>query len=189
MELGQAIHARRAALGLTLEALATRAQVSRAMLSAIERGTKNPTIKVLCQIAEGLACSVSQLIGEHDAELPADLMVVREDARTRLIDPRSGVERHNLAPSFQRRGIEVLWYMIPPGRGTGAFPPHRLGVEEHITVVQGRLHCRLGGQELWLEAGDSIAFQAQLTHAFHNPGPAPCHYFLIIDASRLGPSS
>src|SRR4051812_33336787 len=106
MELGQAIRDRRGALELTLEALAARAQVSRAMLSAIERGARNPTIKVLCQIAEGLHCSVSQLIGEQVAAEPDDLTVVRTGERRRLIDPQSGVERHGLAPSFLRRGIE-----------------------------------------------------------------------------------
>ncbi len=53
------------ALSLTLEALAERAGVSRAMISDIERDVKNPTIKVLSQIAEGLKCTVSSLLGEQ----------------------------------------------------------------------------------------------------------------------------
>jgi len=183
MNLGGNIRARRSSLGLTLDALSRRVGVSRAMLSDIERGAKNPTVKVASQIAEGLGCTVSQLLGEPATGSPT---LVRRDERRVLVDPRSGVERHLLSPAFQRRGIEVLWYVIPPGRGTGAFPPHRLGVEEHITVVQGRLECRFGSDEAGLAAGDSLFFPADVEHDFHNPGPEPCHYFLIIDSSRAG---
>lgn len=113
MDLGSNIRARRAKLGITLETLAKRTGVSRAMLSEIERDAKNPTIKVVCQIAEGLGCTVSQLLGE--AEEPTHVMQVgRYGDRQILVDAHSGVERHLLSPAFQRRGIEVLWYLIPP---------------------------------------------------------------------------
>lgn len=185
IELGQAIRSRRMALGLTLEALAGRAGVSRAMLSDIEREVKNPTIKLLCQIAAGLECNVSFLLGEQEPLAQERLQILRKDERQMLIEPCSGIERHLLAPAFQHRGIEVLWYVIPPDQRTGAFPPHRQGVEEHITIVQGRLHCCVGTQEVDLEAGDALFFEADVSHDFSNPGPGPCHYFLIINASRV----
>jgi len=184
MEIGPAIRARRRARSLTLEALAARSGVSRAMVSDIERGVKNPTIKVVSQIAAALDLSVSDLLEERRPEAARELSIVRAGERRVLVDPRSGVERHVLAPAFQRHGVEVLWYAIPPGQGTGAFPPHQLGVKEHLTVVSGRLHCLLGHEEVTLEAGDSLSFRADLTHEFRGLGAEPCHYFLIIDASR-----
>ncbi len=186
MEIGQAIRTRRHARGLTLEALAARSAVSRAMLSDIERGVKNPTIRVVSQIAAALDLAVSDLLEERSAETAQGLSIVRASERRMLVDPQSGVERQVLAPAFQRHGIEVLWYVIPPGQSTGAFPPHRPGVEENITVVHGRLHGLLGQQEVTLEAGDSLTFGADLAHEFRNPDTEPCHYFLIIDASRVG---
>jgi len=186
MDIGQAIRVRRHVRGLTLEALAVGSGVSRAMVSDIERGVKNPTIKVISQIAAALDLSVSDLLEERPPEAPQGLSLVRAGERRVLVDPQSGVERHVLAPAFQRHGIEVLWYTIPPGRSTGTFPPHQAGVEEHITVVHGRLHAFLEGREVTLEAGDSLAFRADLTHEFRNPDADPCHYFLIIDASRAG---
>ena len=183
MELGGRIRARRGGLGLTLQGLEARSGVSRAMLSEIERGAKNPSIKVVCQIAEGLGCTVSELLGEHVPAPPGPTVVRREERRV-LVDPHSGVERHLLAPAFQQRGIEIVWYVIPPGGDTGAFPPHRPGVAEHITVVEGRLRCRLGGGELTLETGDSVSFAADIEHRFHNPGPAPCRYLLVIDSNQ-----
>jgi transcriptional regulator with XRE-family HTH domain len=185
IDLSGNIRSRRTQLGLTLETLAERTGVSRAMLSEIERGSKNPTIKVVCQIAEGLGCTVSQLLGE-EVRTPETLQIVRQSDRQLLLDPHSGVERYLLSPTFHRRGIELLWYVIPPGQSTGTFPPHRAGVEEHITVVQGCLHCRLGTWEVTLEAGDSLSFPANLAHNFHNDGSESCQYFLVIDSSEIG---
>ena len=183
-ELGHTIRQRRIALGLALEALAKRTGVSRAMLSDIERGVKNPTIKVLSQIAEGLGCTVSYLLGEQLGDPGESIHILRKHERRVLVDPQSGVERQVLAPVLQRHGIEVVWYVIPPGQKTGSFPPHQHGVEEHITLVQGRLECTLGDRNIVLETEDSVSFPADVTHDFSNPGPLPCQYFLIIDSSH-----
>lgn len=180
MELGETIRTRRVRLGFTLDDLAARAGVSRAMLSETERGVKTPSIRVVCQIASGLGCTVSDLLNETAPR--GGVSVTRRDERRVLVDPQTGVERHLLSPAFQQRGIEVLWYVIPPSSETGAFPPHRRGVVEHITVLAGQLHCSLHKQEVWLAVGDSISFPADVEHAFRNPGTTPCCYLLIIDS-------
>ena len=53
----------RAAGGLSLQDLARRSGVSRAMLSQIETPKTNPTIAVLWKIAHGLAVTFAQLLG------------------------------------------------------------------------------------------------------------------------------
>lgn len=184
IELGKNIKARRLEQKLSLEALAERTGVSRAMLSDIERGVKSPTVRVVSQIAEGLGCTVSQLLGEQQPGAAHSFTVLRRSERRMLLDPQTGVERHLLSPDLLRRGIEVLWYTIPAGQDTGAFPAHRPGVEEQLTVVAGRMECSIGAQTVTLETGDSLWFQADLPHRLANPGTEPCHCLLIIDASR-----
>ncbi len=94
------------------------------------------------------------------------------------------IPRYLLSPGFVRRGIEVIWYVVPPGEETGMFPPHQPGVAEHITVVQGRLDCELGDSVMILEQGDSVSFPADIPHGFRNTGAGRCQYLLIIDASQ-----
>ena len=183
-DLGSSIRMRRAGLGLSLEALAGRSGISRAMLSAAERGAKNPTIKVVCQIAEALGCTVSELLREPEHDLPEMVKVVREGEQAVLIDLQTGVERRLLAPAFVRHGIEILRYTIPPGGTTGTFPPHRRGVHEHVTVITGSVVCCLGEKSISLAAGDSVSFPADVAHSFHNPGDESVQYFLVIDSSR-----
>lgn len=186
MEIGEEIKARRLGKGLTLDGLAALSGVSRAMLSEIERGVKNPTIRVVSQIAEGLETTVSALLGEAPARDERAPVVVRRAGRQTLVDPQTGVERQGLSPVYQGRGVEVLWYTIPPGAQTGTFPAHRPGVVEQIVVVQGKLACTLGGHDLILAEGDAVFFQADVPHAFSNPGSVLCQYLLIIDSSQVG---
>ena len=54
--------------GFSLDKLASRCGVSRAMLSQIEQGKSTPTIAVLWKIANGLNVPFSELIKEKDEE-------------------------------------------------------------------------------------------------------------------------
>src|SRR5215471_6726775 len=51
----------RAELGMTLDALAAKCQVSRSMLSLVERGESSPTAVVLDKIANGLGVPLATL--------------------------------------------------------------------------------------------------------------------------------
>ncbi|HUS13748.1 MAG TPA: XRE family transcriptional regulator [Chloroflexia bacterium] len=183
MELGMAIRSRRKAGEQSLQSLADQAGISRAMLSDIERGAKNPTIKVVCQIAEALHCSVSDLLNEPGSAAP-EVSVLRAGAGRHLVDPQTGIQRSLLAPSFVARGLEVVWYEVPPGQDTGIFPAHPPGTAEHLTLVAGRLECYVGPELMILEAGDSLTFRADVPHRFINRDASPAAYFLVIAAPR-----
>lgn len=59
--LGQRIRERRKALGMTQEDLAAQANIDRSYIGGVERGTRNLTFTVLCQICEALDCDVAQI--------------------------------------------------------------------------------------------------------------------------------
>jgi transcriptional regulator with XRE-family HTH domain len=67
-ELGTTLRRMRQERGLSQQALATRATVSRNFLAQIERAESRPTIATLARLAQGLGTSIAQLLGE---ELPA----------------------------------------------------------------------------------------------------------------------
>jgi len=65
-KLGRRIQDLRLKQRLTLEKLAEFSGVSRAMLSQIERGEKNPTVSVAVKIAKALGVNLFHLIGESE---------------------------------------------------------------------------------------------------------------------------
>ena len=60
-ELGNRIRENRKARGWTQEELADNASIDRSYIGGVERGERNLTFKVLCQICEALLCDVATL--------------------------------------------------------------------------------------------------------------------------------
>jgi transcriptional regulator with XRE-family HTH domain len=177
--LGERVRALRRERGWTLELLAERSGVSRAMISKLERGEKNPTLVVAAKIAEGLGVSLSQLVGVEEKRA---VVVVPRERRMTMRDPETGFERQLLSPSFGGRGVEFIRNVVPEGSTSGEFPPHRRGVEEYVVVERGRLRAVLGGEEYFLDEGDAAYFEADVAHRFDNAGEGECSYYLVIDS-------
>ena len=175
--LGERVRGLRRERGLTLEGLAGRSGVSRAMLSKVERGEKNPTLVVAAKVAEGLGVPLSRLLGVEERR---EVVVIPRDKRPVMRDPQTGFERQLLSPNFGGRGVEFVRNVVPEGSTSGEFPPHRRGVEEYLVVEKGRLRAVLAGEEYLLEEGDSLYFEADVNHRFDNVGGGPCSYYLVI---------
>lgn len=62
--LGERIRERRKSLNWTQEDLADKAGIDRSYVGGVERGIRNLTFTVLCQISEALGCDVAALT--HD---------------------------------------------------------------------------------------------------------------------------
>ncbi len=165
--------------GLTLEELAAASGVSRAMISKLERGEKNPTLVIAARLAEGLGVSLSRLAGVEERR---EVVVVPRERRPVLRDPETGFERQSLSPTFAGRGVEFLRNVVPQGSTSGDFPPHRKGVEEHLVVERGELEATLGGERYVLREGDALFFEADVPHRFDNVGRGECSYYLVISS-------
>ena len=177
--LGGRVRELRRGRGLTLEELAGLSGVSRAMISKLERGEKNPTLVVVAKLAEGLGVTLSKLAGIEERR---EVIVVPRDRRMIIRDSETGFERQLLSPNFVGRSVEFIRNEIPEGSTSGEFPPHRRGVEEHIVVERGSLRAILGGEEYLLREGDALYFEADVTHRFDNAGKGECSYYLVISS-------
>ena len=177
--LGARVKRLRRERGFTLEELAGRSGVSRAMISKLERGEKNPTLVIAARLAEGLGVSLSRLAGVEER---GRVVVVPREGRVVLRDPETGFERQSLSPTFAGRGVEFVRNVVPEGSTSGDFPAHRRGVEEHVFVEKGELRATLGGKEYLLSEGDALYFEADVPHRFDNAGGGECSYFLVINS-------
>ena len=174
--LGTRVRELRLVRGLTLEALAERSSVSRAMISKLERGEKNPTLVVAAKVAEGLGVSLSALLGIKERRR---VVMVPRDRRPVMQDPRTGFERQLLSPTFEDQGAEFARIAVPEGSTSGELPPYRKGTEEYVLVEKGRLMAILGGDKYLLKEGDALYFEADVVHRFDNAGEGECTYYLV----------
>jgi transcriptional regulator with XRE-family HTH domain len=179
-KLGLRVRELRRAKGLTLNDLAESSGVSRAMISKVERGEKNPTLVVAAGISEGLGVTLSRLVGIEERR---EVVVVPRDRRMVMRDPETGFERQLLSPTFSNRGVEFIRNVIPEGSSSGEVPPHKRGVQEYVVVERGSVEAVLDGEAHVLEEGDALYFEADVTHRFDNVGVGECSYYLVIDSS------
>jgi transcriptional regulator with XRE-family HTH domain len=179
VRLGERVRDLRRGRGLTLNGLAELSGVSRAMISKLERGEKNPTLVVAAKLAEGLGVTLSRLAGMEERR---EVAVVPRERRMIMRDPETGFERQLLSPNFAGLGVEFIRNKIPKGSTSGDFPPHRRGVEEHVVVERGTLRAVLGGKEYLLKEGDALYFEADVPHRFDNAGDGECSYYLVISS-------
>ena len=177
--LGERIRRERARRRLSLNELAAKAGVSRSMLSAVERGSKAPTVLVLDRIATGLDTSIARLLGEEQA---GRVIVLRHDAQEVARD-RGGWERRILSPVLPGVEFELMRTTIGPRVDAGVFSPHASGSREYLAVERGTLRLTLDGVAHTLRAGDSIYYAGDCRHAFENPGAQPCVYYLAMDVA------
>jgi len=85
--IGEVLRARRAAAGLTLRDVSSRAQVSLGYISEVERGQKEASSELLSSLATALDVPLSELLGDVSDMLKvheADLMVNLEHEKVSL---------------------------------------------------------------------------------------------------------
>lgn len=179
-QLGRRIRELRTQQGLTLDELAERSNVSRAMLSKVERGETNPTLVVAVRVAVALGLTTAQLIGVEERK---QAIKVPKNRHISFVDPDTGFERQ-LFPAFEGRPLEFLRLVIPEGASSGDLLAHSIGFVKYIIMEQGRLRVVVGSQDYILDGGDLFFFAADLPHRFDNVGEGSCSFYLIKHVER-----
>lgn len=169
--------------GLTLDALAKRAGVSRSMISLIERGESSPTAAVLDRLAAGLGVTIASLFAD-EPRADASPVARRADQPT-WRDPETGYVRRNLSPPGFRSPIELVEVVLPAGARVVYDTPGRsraVGISQQLFVLSGRLDVKVGEETHHLGAGDCLAMRLDRPTAFRNPGARPTRYLVVLTA-------
>ncbi|MCX7804040.1 MAG: XRE family transcriptional regulator [Planctomycetota bacterium] len=173
--LGRSILALRKSRGFSLEELARRSGVSKAMLSQIEQERTNPTVATVWKIARGLDASLGDLLGEG-VEQPR-LTVVRRSASPVLRE--KGCEIQIVSPIEMAEDLELyVLRFAPSGRLNSS--PHFPRTEEIATALSGRFEIVSGDRKCILEAGDAAVYAADVRHSIRNLDRKAAEVFLVV---------
>ncbi|WCL51377.1 helix-turn-helix domain-containing protein [Leptospira sp. GIMC2001] len=166
--------------GLSLDKLASKCGVSRAMLSQIEQGKSVPTISVLWKVANGLNVPFSDLLKERRQE---GVFVLKHENSKLLYSSSKVFSSRALFPFVGNRKTEFYELILKPG-GIEVADPHQTGTIENIVVVSGKLRLRVGDQVVELEPKDSVYFRADVPHEYSNPTDSETLMYLVMDYSE-----
>jgi transcriptional regulator with XRE-family HTH domain len=171
------VRAARAAAGLSLDALAARADVSKGAVVALEGARGNPNLTTLVRLADALGRSVSSLM--EDARADAAVVVVDADAVAPLWTGPSGGTARLLLTNPRPAPVEVWRWRLHPGERHDSHA-HPAGVTETLTVVRGQMVLIVGDAAHPLRAGATTAFGADVPHAYEGAGRGPCELIMTV---------
>jgi transcriptional regulator with XRE-family HTH domain len=176
--LSRRLRAARIARGLSLRAVAEKAQISTSLLSQIERGKASPSLVSLVAIADALTIRPGMLL-DDDEELATSPVVRRE-------------ERHVVDDNHCRREylmhlddplLEVAELLMRPGSSTRPKLASHSGRDYGI-VLQGQVRIEFDSGHEELGEGDYIAFDASRPHRVVNETGNEARVIWIIAHER-----
>jgi transcriptional regulator with XRE-family HTH domain len=170
------VRSSRVAAGLSLDALAGRADVSKGALVALEGARGNPTFATLVRLADALGRSVSSLM--QDAREEPVLVVEADDVAPLWTGPSGGTARL-LLTNPRPTPVEVWRWRLHPGERHES-RAHQAGVTETLTVVRGEMRFVVGDTAHPLRAGETASFAADVPHAYAGAGRGPCELIMTV---------
>jgi DNA-binding XRE family transcriptional regulator/quercetin dioxygenase-like cupin family protein len=156
--LGSRLHAMRESRQWTLEKLGDHTGLSKAYLSRLEAGDRQPSIVVLCTIAKAFGVTISALFEQPD-ESAACVIVRGGSNKPKFVN---GLTYQPLSSSTKPFNLHPIGVTIPPDRGGAQTYQH--DGEEWLHVVSGRAQIIIDGARHVLEPGDSAHFDSRLPH-------------------------
>jgi transcriptional regulator with XRE-family HTH domain len=173
--IGPKVREVRRQLGLSLQQLAGRADVSAAAIHKVERGEMVPTITTLLKIAGALGRPIAHFVDDVDQANPVAVHIPaarRPGAPPDWAPAAEGVVAATLALPDDRLRAGAVHAVIEPGGTSGGTQPTRAG-EELLLVLAGTLAVEVAGEHYQVQPGDTLHYPTDRPHSWHNAGPEP----------------
>lgn len=151
--------------GWSMDRLAERSQVSKAMLHQIESGKSVPTIAVVWRLADGLQVPFSELLTQP--RISQDVLLRKSSSK--FLSNASGTFASRALFPFDgpARTAEFYELRIKAG-GVEEAEAHAHGTMEHLALVSGGISVELDGQATVLAPGDCFVFRADRPHRYRS---------------------
>jgi transcriptional regulator with XRE-family HTH domain len=180
-DIGARLRHLRAERSLTIAQLAEKAGVSSGMISQIERGTTNPSIRILQRLRAVLGANLWEVLdrkaGADGATTPDAPHVLRLADRPRIVVGESRLVKELLSPR-KDRNLRFMIIVLPPA---GISEDVIIGEgEKGGLVLEGRVRLTVGEHASDLDEGDSFQFPSSVPHSLSNPHEEPARVVWIM---------
>jgi transcriptional regulator with XRE-family HTH domain len=168
----------REARGLTLDQLSASTGISKAHLSRLESGARQPSVGILVELAGALGTRVGTLLGEDAGGAP--LATFSPEAPRHTAD---GLEIASSSGFPDSHALDVLRVHVPANRRPSAPVRHR--GEEWIYVLRGALDLEFDGMLYALGPDMAAHFDATRPHRL-SAGRGDAELLVVNAGSRSG---
>lgn len=168
MHVGEIIHKLRKSKKMTLLELSNESGVALATLSRMENGRMTGTLESHMKICRALELNLPDLY--------KDLSVSKKTVEMRPKTSKIAVDIHSnktaieiLASNIANKKMLPLSITIAKSGSTSA-QSGKVGMEKFIYMLDGKVEAVIGDTKYFLKRGDTLYFDASLTHLFRNTG-------------------
>jgi transcriptional regulator with XRE-family HTH domain len=175
--IGKRLKALRASAGFSLNELAARSGVSRAMIGRVERGGSSATAVLLGKVCAALDVTLSSVIGLSDRP-PERLIRLADQPVWR--DPETGCRRRHASAQSAASGIEIIVVDLPGGARVSYSPWGRRAYTQQLLMLSGKLNVHIDLKRFELNEGDCLDFDVMRAVTFENAEDSPARYIVIV---------
>jgi transcriptional regulator with XRE-family HTH domain len=170
----------------SIDELAARSGVSRAMISKIERGESSPTANVLNKLSIGFGITLPALFGAsgyNQVRVPERNPMSLRANQPEWRDAETGYRRRTLTPASALPTVELSEVLLPAGQKV-ILETHvgATGAQHQLWMLEGSMELRLGSEIRLLAAGDCIVLTHEGPANLRNPGRTKARYLLAVSA-------
>jgi transcriptional regulator with XRE-family HTH domain len=171
--IGLKVFSLRKRMGLSLQQLGERSDVSAAAIHKIEQGGMVPTITTLLKIAGALGRPVSYFVEEETGQDDVAVLTPPDEERP-VYTSHKGIVLNSISGPYGRFLLAGARATVAPGASSGRKPMQHPG-EELVHVTSGALEFTVTGQSYKVEAGSTLHFRGDQPHTWRNPGTTEAH--------------
>lgn len=175
-DIGRRIRRLRTTQGWSLEAVATKANISRSLLSKVENGRVSSPIATLANIATALGASVGRLIGTDEDQR---CVVVRRDERKPLTRKGTAFGYTYQALGYKRVDKRMEPFIVTYPAGIQKIEKFSHTGEAFLFVLKGRIELHYDDAMVVLQPGDSVYFDNELPHGCRARGAGPATALVV----------
>lgn len=176
VKVGERLRRLRKERGWKLEDLAERTNLSRAYLSRLENGERQPSLTALFHIAQAYGVAFSSLF-EPEPDLESGVIVRAAQTPVRR---GNGLFYASLSKGSWAFNLHPIRIVVPAEREEGEVYQHE--GEQWLYVVSGSLGLEIGDEEFILEPGDAAHFSADNPHRLTALGGRDAEIILVACA-------
>jgi transcriptional regulator with XRE-family HTH domain len=181
-QIAQRIKLERKLRGFSLDKLAQRSGVSRAMISKIERQASTPTAVLLARLAEALGMTMTALMSERNTVAHG---ITRLKQQNQWIDPETGYSRRIVSAAQNEGDAEIVAIELPANAQISFAANHAVQIEAKLVLMEGQLQVATENEQWQLYAGDCVRFSVHVAHSIHNLRPYPARYIVVMRHTQL----
>jgi transcriptional regulator with XRE-family HTH domain len=167
VDVGQKIRNLRRRLGLSIETLARRSDLSTAAIQKIETNHMVPTIVSLMKISRALGEKVSFFVDEGNGS--DQIVLIKKSERKGFYSEESKMSQEYITGQLEKRVLEGGVFNIKVGGESGREMNSHPG-EEIIFCLKGKIEVFTPALNYVLSTGDTLHFKSDIPHRWKNSG-------------------